>query len=451
MSTRAFTSSSTTAVSTSTFASSKVYFRSTEAADTDNLTLSGLDDTPAAASETNALAGKVEVIGTTDWTKISAAILAAVQTGTVSVYTEGTKADGLCYLTGQPSDGDTVTLGLTGFTQTYTFRDKAQSTFVCVATADISQGEYFDITLSGGDAIRFWYDIDATGTGAPADPGGGLQEIDIATGDSASDVATATKAVIEAVEDLTSSVDTDTVTVDYDILGTLVVADGGDGVIGTITSVKAGTADAADQVAIGATTGDTATNLKKAINDEGTEGTHYGTDTAINAYLSAAVDGAILTLTDKIGCNRYLGWACAKSGTNLSIANPTGGVDGTLLTSLTAGTTSAYNAFSLDDEDVDQNLMPALTDWTSDPIQVGGKRFSIHLKASDVTTAMVASYQYSTQASSLTVWNNGASSITSLDNNSQVITPTEVVEWVRLRILNSNTAAASVNAKLVTG
>lgn len=124
--------------------------------------------------------------------------------------------------------------------------------------------------------------------------------------------------------------------------------------------------------------------------------------------------------------------------------------EGTLLAVLNSGQTSVYAPITLDDEALNLGTLPGLVDMTSNPVNVAGKRFSIHLRASDVTTAMVTSYEYSTQQTP-TVWRAGATSITSLDNNAQIITPTECVEWVRLKINNTNTAAASVNAKVVYG
>jgi hypothetical protein len=331
-----FQSAASGSLSASAFTASKLYARSSNAADTGTLSASGLDESSVAVSESLTLAGQREVLGTEDFTVASALALSASQAGTVTVYREGTKATGLCYLTAQPSDGDTVTIGLTGFTQTYTFKT----------------------TLSTGPAV-------------------------------------------------------------------------------------------ANEVFIGATANDTATNLKKAINDEGTEATHYGTGTAINPYVTATVSGAILTLTDKIGCSRSLAWACAKSGTNINIANPTGGVDGTLLGTIYTGTTAVYQAISLDDEALTLGGLPGLVNWTSDAVRVSGKAFSLHLVASNVATAMAASYEYSTESGTPTTWRAGLSSITNLDNNSQVITPTEHVEHVRLKINNTNSAAASVNAKIL--
>lgn len=329
-----FASVASGSISASTFTSTTIYARSTQAADTGTLTVSGLDASSVAQSEAFTLTGKREVAGSDSFTKAVAAALSATQTGNVTVYSEGTAANGLCYLTAQPTAGDKVTLGLTGYTQDYTYQDTTASAY---------------------------------------------------------------------------------------------------------------------DVKIGADVATTTANLAAAINADGVgDGTDYHTGTAANPYLTATGTSGIITLTDIIKCARLLSWACSRSGATINIANPTGGVDGTVLATLSASQVAAYNAISLDDEALTQGLLPGLVNWTSDPVRVSGKRFSIHVAAEDVTTAMATSYEYSTQVNP-TVWRSGITSITSLDTNSQIITPAEVVENIRLKINNTNAAAASVNAKVCVG
>lgn len=330
-----FSSAANGSILSTAFTASKLYARSSSAIDAGTLTVSGIDDVGSANSEALTLAGKVEVSGADLFTKALSASLSAAQDGNISIYREGEKAGGICYLTGQPADGNYVEIGLVGFVQRYTFKT----------------------ALTGS----------------------------------------------------------------------------------------------ANEVFIGATVADTALNLKKAINDEGVEATNYGTGTAINPHVTAAVDGAILSLTDKIGCNRLLGWAFAKSGANISVLNPIGGVDGVLIATIQVLGTTVFNAISLDDEELALHALPGLVDWTSDPVAVSGKNFSLHISSENVATAMAAKYQYSTQASAPTIWRDGISAVADLDNNSQIITPGELVPFVRLKINNTNAAAASVNAKIVFG
>jgi hypothetical protein len=320
-------------ISSTPFSQTKLFIRSDNAADARTLTLSGLDDASASYSESLTVAGRREVLTADLFTKVNSAALSASGYA-LSIYREGTKATGICYLTALPADGDTVTIGLTGFTQAYRFK---------------------------------------------------------------------------------------------------------------------GTTAAAFDVKIGATAAETATNLKKALNADGLgDGSDYHTGTTANPYVTATVANAILTLTDRIGCSRVLGWANAATGTATSISGLNGGVDGALVVTLTSSQQSGYPSIYLDDEPLTGDTLPGLTAWVSDPVAINGRRFSLHLAAENVTTAMVTSYQYSTQ-STPTVWRNGLTAITSLDNNAQVITPTEIVEHIRVLINNTNSAAASVNAKVVMG
>jgi hypothetical protein len=101
--------------------SEKPYFRSTNAADTANLSLTGLVSA-ASTTETKALAGKVEVLAADIFTSLTALLLSAPQAGTVSVYGTGVAGAGYLIVNSQPANNDTLLLGLTGFVQTYTFK-----------------------------------------------------------------------------------------------------------------------------------------------------------------------------------------------------------------------------------------------------------------------------------------------------------------------------------------
>lgn len=102
-------------------ATQQIYARSSDPADTGNLSLTGLiAATPD--GETKALLGQREVLFTDDYDSLTAAILSAAQAGTISIYAEGTAANGYIYPISQPANNDTVTIGLTGFTQVYTFK-----------------------------------------------------------------------------------------------------------------------------------------------------------------------------------------------------------------------------------------------------------------------------------------------------------------------------------------
>ena len=311
----------------------KLVVRSSSAADTSHtLTASG---TVASVADSDAftLIGKREVLATKTFTALMSATLSASCVGTVSVLGVGTPAEGSIVVTTNPANNDTVTLGLTGFTQTYTFKT----------------------VLTG----------------------------------------------------------------------------------------------AANEVFIGATEALTATNLKKAINDEGTEATHYGTGTVANAYCTATVSTATLTLLDKISCKRQLGWSLAQSAAGLTLTVPSGGIDGTTLATLVAGVTQKSGIIALDDEALALGLIPPLYTWTSDWIQVGGKTCTLYLACSNVTTGLTVTYQVATNTAYPVA---GSTNLTALDNNRYAVSPAENgIEYLRATIVNSNSAAVSVNAKVVSG
>ena len=321
--------------------------------------------------------GRIEKESTKTFTALVAAALNSSAAGTVSIYGQGTAASGRVIVTTNPSPGNTWTVGLVGNTRAYRFVAKGQATIVCGNAASLTTGDYFDLVLSGGSTKRFWYNI-ASGGGAPADPGGGLTVIAIGGSDTAAQVASATEAILEVVTNLTCTVDTATVTVNYDIWGTMTFTDGNTAF--AITSVSPGYADTANDVTIGATASDTATNLDKAINDTGTEGTHYGTGTTINEYLISTVSGTIVTITDKLRCDRFLGWTMTQSGTGLSLSAPIGGVNGTTLGTIGIGATGIQDAFNLDNESLNASPanFPGTITPTFDAIFVGGAPFRVY-------------------------------------------------------------------------
>lgn len=94
---------------------------------------------------------------------------------------------------------------------------------------------------------------------------------------------------------------------------------------------KASLTGAANEIAIGADTNATADNLKRAINDEGIEGTNYGAGTAIHADVTASVSTNIVTVTAKVkgAAGNSISLATNSANITLSGASLAGGVDGT--------------------------------------------------------------------------------------------------------------------------
>ncbi len=210
---------------------------------------------------------------------------------------------------------------------------------------------------------------------------------------------------------------------------------------------------AANEIKIGATVSDTADNLKRAINDSGTEGTHYGIGTVANAYVSATVSASLLTITDRIACRRQLTWAISQTvGATIGIAAPANGLDGTLLTTLAVGATQSFNAFSLDSEDLGATTLPALLAPTTDSIFVGGKPCTLRFKCPSVANAISVEYATSTDGIN---WADELTSITDLDSMSvagpQFVHPSEAnIEYIRLFFTtNTNTIDTAIDACVI--
>jgi hypothetical protein len=316
-------------------ASERPYFRSTSAADTANLSLTGLVSA-VSTTETNALAGQKEVRAADVFTSLTAVLLSTGEAGVVSVYGTGLAAAGYLIVSMQPANNDTLLLGLTGFVQTYTFKT----------------------TLTG----------------------------------------------------------------------------------------------AANEIKIGTDAPTTAANLSAGINAGSGSGTLYGTGTVANAYVSSTVSGQILTITDLIPCRRQLVWSITQGvGSTLSLAAPIGGADGILLASFAAGITQAFNAFTLNSEDLVTPTLPAKVFLTTASLQVG-KPCTLRFKCATVGTPLPVTYQTSTDNVN---WSTGLTSITSLSAMTvlapQYVHPSELnIEWIRLVFAsNANTTDTALDAAVL--
>jgi hypothetical protein len=104
------------------------------------------------------------------------------------------------------------------------------STVVCGAASTLTSGDYFLIS-SGNDVVDYyvWFDIDDAGS-SPAISGKTAIEVDVAAGDTAAQVATKLKVVLDAHADFSATVDTATVTITNAAAGiTTVIADSNTG------------------------------------------------------------------------------------------------------------------------------------------------------------------------------------------------------------------------------
>lgn len=96
---------------------------------------------------------------------------------------------------------------------------------------------------------------------------------------------------------------------------------------GRTYTYKASVTTTADQILIGATKEDTATNTRNAINDNDIGG--YGTDTTQNAHVWASVSGAVVTITAHVGGTAGNAFTTTETLTNGAFTGATlaGGLD----------------------------------------------------------------------------------------------------------------------------
>lgn len=234
--------------------SGPIYVRSDNAADSTTLAIYGtISASPG--SQTLTLAGKVEVNSTSSFSALTQAILGVGQAGTISGYSAGTAAAGDITGLTNPSDGATLTIGLTGFTRAYRFKN----------------------TLA-----------------------------------------------------------------------------------------------AAYDVKIGATIQDTMANFTAAINASGTPGTEYYTGTLANPYLSATVSTSVVTLTDRIPCNRQLVWTFTESASNFAKRIPRDGADGIELFTFSPSVLTAADRLIFSTEDATLGTLPALMRGVSSAVSING-------------------------------------------------------------------------------
>jgi len=147
---------------------------------------------------------------------------------------------------------------------------KEKTTITCNAASTLSGGEYFKIYSPLG-TFYVWYDLD-DGSTDPAASGTGI-EVDIATGDSASDVASKTQAAIDAVYDFEATVSVADVIVENVRRGNVVSTQDVDTGFGFVTNVN-GTDDTADPdisgkvgIRVDVDTGDTAAEICEATSE----------------------------------------------------------------------------------------------------------------------------------------------------------------------------------------
>ena len=221
------------------------------------------------------------------------------------------------------------------------------------------------------------------------------------------------------------------------------------------TSVSSG-----GQVKIGSTTAETADNLASAINDTQT-GSSNPTDntdwnvTSAHPYLSATSSSGTITLTDRINCNRQLAWSILPyDGNDFSICPIRGGIDGTLIVAMAAGTNSASTSSSsgldLDSEGLTvTNVISGVPTYT-DAVRVGG-RFALSIKANTSPNgAITGIVQLSNDG---TNFNHDATGWTDLDSDHDqfILASDYFAEYARLKFNSyASTNAIALNMKFIS-
>lgn len=438
-------------------AGERIIVRSASASDTSQtITLYGeVSSSPSSEAET--LAGKIEQMTAASFETLDAINLSGAAAGTLSIYGEGTAATGDVRLDTNVTESDILDLGLSSDYQTYTFVNPEITTVECVADSGGSLNQkYFRIYDSAG-SVGVWIDVDNSGSAAPAGVSGDDRTIEVtgvATGDTAAAVATAVAAALDADGQFHAGASDDTVTV-YDATGgTRTDAGAGDSGF-TVTVIDQGSALSTDDILIGRTATETAANIAAVINLSGSTGLTGGS-TVANAYFSATADTQVVTITDRIPVSRSL--AYETSGTSsFSVRIPTGGVSGTLLTTITAGVTDQYNSISFANLDLSaSNLPPGIT-VVSDWIRVYGKRWNIHVR-SDFSLANIDSGElgvdFSHDASTVVEHRHWAITGTGYDRfsiedaDAAAATRDTRYEYVRLNFANANSAAQALDARI---
>tara|TARA_R100001510_G_scaffold18173_1_gene15571 strand:+ start:950 stop:2014 length:1065 start_codon:yes stop_codon:yes gene_type:complete len=331
---------------------SGIYFRSTDLDDHDNLTLYGEQTSGSTAARTvltsQSTGGKIERLSADAWNKLYLVDygIGSNFEGIGSVFSnDGTPATGSVKITNQPSDGENIQIGLTGFLFTYTFKTN----------------------VAGSQA---------------------------------------------------------------------------------------------GQVKIGTNTSETADNLASAINDAQTGATNPIENTDYKAYsshpyLSATSSSGTITLTDKINCKRQLAWVITPyDAADFAICPIRGGIDGTLIVAMAAGTNSASlsstSGLSLDSEDLTTANVISGVPTFSDAVRVGG-RFALSIRANTSPNgAITGIVQLSNDGIN---FNHDATGWTDIDtdHDQYILASDYFAEFARLKFNNySATNAIALNIKFIS-
>lgn len=257
------------------------------------------------------------------WYEFFQAIAASNNAGDITISQQGSPSAGSITVLSDPTEGSTLTMGPTGLTTVYTFRSPYRGTILCPAGSALNasgNASYVRIQLGANDHY-FWF---AIGTAIDPTPGGTGHEIAATALDANTVIASALWTSISTFfpsSALIASLSSDTVGLTGYQLGNLSVTLSQDAADFTLTTVAAGTAQAANQIRrdfnlVGedVSASDIADFIEQAVNaNSDWSGILFGSATTENTYIEADQNDEVVTLTGRD--NYSLGtWVLSQSG-----------------------------------------------------------------------------------------------------------------------------------------
>ena len=201
---------------------------------------------------------------------------------------------------------------------------------------------------------------------------------------------------------------------------------------------------AAGDVLIGATRHDTAANLSAAINLGAGAGTAYHVSTPAG-LVTSAIDADVLTITDKLACDRQEAWVLTESASNFSKRVPQGGIDGSTVFTISVGQTTAANSLTFSTEDHSTVTLPALMLATSTNVNLAGNAAMLRIWSDN---AFKFKIQSSTDQTNWWDTTEGVVTITPSTMYSSFLT--ELHEFIRFVITeNLNTDGTILDARVI--
>ena len=200
---------------------------------------------------------------------------------------------------------------------------------------------------------------------------------------------------------------------------------------------------AAYDVKIGATPALTMANFKAAINADGTPGTEYHAGTAANPLVSATVSTDVVTITDRVPCDRQLEWSITESASNFSKRIPMGGIDGATLFTIPAGSYGAAVSLTFSNEARDTATLPAKMLAVSGYVPTNGAAAMYRIYTSD---DLKVKFQYSTD---LLTWRDTSEGELTLSAGETHATFAELHEYLRFCVTeNANSTNTILDARV---